>query len=75
MKAKLTVYAVRGTAPAVVTGDEHPISNVVHETFRIARSPDLTTGGEARSLRLPTGRNGGIPRPPAKGVLHPNAPR
>ena len=37
VNARLTVYAVRGTAPAVVTGDEHPISNVVHETFRIAR--------------------------------------
>jgi hypothetical protein len=37
VNAKLTVYAVRGTAPAVVTGHEHPISNVVHETFRIAR--------------------------------------
>ena len=35
--ARLTVYAVRGTAPAVVTGNEHPISNVVRETFRIAR--------------------------------------
>src|SRR5262249_8125847 len=35
--AKLPVYAVRGRAPAVVTGDEHPISNVVKETFRIAR--------------------------------------
>jgi hypothetical protein len=37
VSARLTVYAVRGTAPAVVTGDEHPISNVVHETFRIAQ--------------------------------------
>ena len=37
VNAELTVYAVRGTAPAIVTGDEHPISNVVHETFRIAR--------------------------------------
>ena len=37
VNAKLTVYAVRGTAPAVVTGHEHPISNVVHETFTIAR--------------------------------------
>ena len=37
VNAKLTVYAVRGTAPAVVTGHEHPVSNVVRETFRIAR--------------------------------------
>jgi predicted lipoprotein with Yx(FWY)xxD motif len=34
--ATLTVYAVNGTAPAVVTGNERPISNVVRETFTIA---------------------------------------
>jgi predicted lipoprotein with Yx(FWY)xxD motif len=35
-RATLTVYAVNGTAPAVVTGNEKPISNVVRETFSIA---------------------------------------
>jgi predicted lipoprotein with Yx(FWY)xxD motif len=34
--ATLTVYAVDGTAPAVVTGYEKPISNVVRENFTIA---------------------------------------
>jgi len=34
--ATLTVYAVDGTAPAVVTGNEKPISNVVRESFTIA---------------------------------------
>jgi predicted lipoprotein with Yx(FWY)xxD motif len=34
--ATLTVYAVNGTAPAVVTGNEEPISNVVRENFTIA---------------------------------------
>jgi predicted lipoprotein with Yx(FWY)xxD motif len=34
--ATLTVYAVNGTAPAVVTGNEKPISNVVRESFTIA---------------------------------------
>jgi predicted lipoprotein with Yx(FWY)xxD motif len=34
--ATLTVYAVAGTAPAVVTGNEQPISNVVRENFTIA---------------------------------------
>ena len=34
--ATLTVYAVAGTAPAVVTGNEKPISNVVRESFTIA---------------------------------------
>jgi predicted lipoprotein with Yx(FWY)xxD motif len=34
--ATLTVYAVDGTAPAVVTGNEQPISNVVRESFTIA---------------------------------------
>jgi predicted lipoprotein with Yx(FWY)xxD motif len=34
--ATLTVYAVNGTAPAVVTGNEKPISNVVRENFTIA---------------------------------------
>jgi predicted lipoprotein with Yx(FWY)xxD motif len=34
--ATLTVYAVNGTAPAVVTGNEQPISNVVRENFTIA---------------------------------------
>jgi predicted lipoprotein with Yx(FWY)xxD motif len=36
IQANLTVYAVDGTAPAVVTGNEKPISNVVRETFTIA---------------------------------------
>jgi hypothetical protein len=36
-QATLTVYAVRGTAPARITGNEQPISNVVTETFTIAR--------------------------------------
>jgi predicted lipoprotein with Yx(FWY)xxD motif len=35
-QATLTVYAVGGTAPALVTGNEKPISNVVRETFTIA---------------------------------------
>jgi predicted lipoprotein with Yx(FWY)xxD motif len=35
-KATLTVYAVNGTAPALITGKEKPISNVVRETFTIA---------------------------------------
>ena len=35
-QAALTVYAVDGTAPAVVTGNEKPISNVVRENFTIA---------------------------------------
>ena len=35
-QATLTVYAVNGTAPAVVTGSEQPISNVVKQTFTIA---------------------------------------
>jgi len=35
-QATLTVYAVTGTAPAVVTGSEKPVSNVVRETFTIA---------------------------------------
>ncbi len=35
-RATLTVYAVDGTAPAVVTGNEMPISNVVRENFTIA---------------------------------------
>jgi predicted lipoprotein with Yx(FWY)xxD motif len=34
--ATLTVYAVNGTAPAVVSGNEQPISNVVRENFAIA---------------------------------------
>jgi predicted lipoprotein with Yx(FWY)xxD motif len=34
--ATLTVYAVDGTAPAVVTSNEKPISNVVRENFTIA---------------------------------------
>jgi predicted lipoprotein with Yx(FWY)xxD motif len=34
--ATLTVYAVDGTAPALITGSEQPISNVVRETFNIA---------------------------------------
>jgi hypothetical protein len=35
-QATLTVYAVNGTAPALVTGSEQPISNIVRETFTIA---------------------------------------
>ena len=35
-QATLTVYAVAGTAPALLTGNEKPISNVVRETFTIA---------------------------------------
>ena len=35
-QATLTVYAVDGTAPAVVNGAEKPISNVVRQTFSIA---------------------------------------
>jgi predicted lipoprotein with Yx(FWY)xxD motif len=34
--ATLTVYAVDGTAPALITGNEKPISNVVRENFTIA---------------------------------------
>jgi predicted lipoprotein with Yx(FWY)xxD motif len=36
VRATLTAYAVSGTAPAVVTGSEKPISNVVRESFKIA---------------------------------------
>jgi len=36
VQADLTVYAVNGTAPALITGNEKPISNVVHESFTIA---------------------------------------
>jgi len=36
VQADLTVYAVNGTAPALITGNERPISNVVHESFTIA---------------------------------------
>jgi len=36
VQATLTVYAVDGTAPALITGNEQPISNVVRETFTIA---------------------------------------
>ena len=35
-RATLTVYAVRGMAPALVTGSERPISNIVREHFTIA---------------------------------------
>jgi predicted lipoprotein with Yx(FWY)xxD motif len=35
-QATLTVYAVRGTAPALLTGNERPVSNVVRESFTIA---------------------------------------
>lgn len=35
-QATLTVYAVNGTAPALIAGDEKPISNVVRDTFTIA---------------------------------------
>jgi predicted lipoprotein with Yx(FWY)xxD motif len=34
--ATLTVYAVNGTAPALITGNEKPMSNVVRENFTIA---------------------------------------
>jgi predicted lipoprotein with Yx(FWY)xxD motif len=34
--ATLTVYAVDGTAPALATGSEKPISNVIRENFTIA---------------------------------------
>ena len=34
--ATLTVFAVDGTAPALVTGNEKPISNVVRQSFTIA---------------------------------------
>jgi hypothetical protein len=34
--ATLTVYAVAETGPAVVTGDEDPVSNVVRQGFTIA---------------------------------------
>ena len=37
VRATLTVYAVRGTAPALITGNENRISNVVRESFTIAR--------------------------------------
>jgi predicted lipoprotein with Yx(FWY)xxD motif len=37
VRATLTVYAVNGTAPALLTGHETPISNVVRESFTIAR--------------------------------------
>jgi predicted lipoprotein with Yx(FWY)xxD motif len=36
VRATLTVYAVNGTAPALLTGSEKPISNVVRESFTIA---------------------------------------
>lgn len=36
VRANLTVFAVRGTAPALITGDEKPVSNVVRESFTIA---------------------------------------
>jgi predicted lipoprotein with Yx(FWY)xxD motif len=35
-QATLTVYAVQGAAPALITGTEQPISNVVRERFTIA---------------------------------------
>ena len=35
-QATLTVYAVNGTAPALINGSEEPISNVVRENFTIA---------------------------------------
>ena len=34
-RAVLTAYAVRGTAPALITGHERPISNVVRVPFQI----------------------------------------
>lgn len=36
VQAQLTVFAVNGTAPALITGNERPISNVVRENFTIA---------------------------------------
>ena len=36
VRANLTLYAVNGTAPALITGNERPISNVVRESFAIA---------------------------------------
>jgi predicted lipoprotein with Yx(FWY)xxD motif len=36
VQATLTVYAVGGTAPALITGNERPISNVIRENFTIA---------------------------------------
>jgi predicted lipoprotein with Yx(FWY)xxD motif len=36
VRATLTAYAVSGNAPAAVTGNEKPISNVVRESFTIA---------------------------------------
>jgi predicted lipoprotein with Yx(FWY)xxD motif len=36
VRATLTAYAVSGSAPAVATGNERPISNVVRESFTIA---------------------------------------
>jgi hypothetical protein len=36
VRATLTAYAVSGAAPAVATGNEKPISNVVRESFTIA---------------------------------------
>jgi predicted lipoprotein with Yx(FWY)xxD motif len=36
VQATLTVYAVAGTAPALISGSEKPISNVVRESFTIA---------------------------------------
>jgi predicted lipoprotein with Yx(FWY)xxD motif len=35
-QATLTVYAVNGTAPALINGNEQPISNVVREIYTIA---------------------------------------
>src|SRR5262249_53592207 len=36
VRATLTVFAVNGTAPALITGNETRISNVVRENFTIA---------------------------------------
>ena len=35
-RVTLTAFAVNGTAPALITGNERPVSNVVTETFTIA---------------------------------------
>jgi hypothetical protein len=35
-RATLTVFAVRGTAPALISGNERPISNIVRQNFTIA---------------------------------------
>jgi hypothetical protein len=36
-KVTLTAFVVSGTAPGIVNGHVHPISNVVHETFWVGK--------------------------------------